>query len=231
MVYKKLLYIFVFFVHATWGQQKADNTTIKITNAHTTYINHCTNHLAAMRIALIDFNIDINQYVEKPKWRPELSFDSIYPEYRSRQRLIKTPTDLYDEFVEISVLKENLNSKNKIVLDTFFNTYQKVFQEIINDFETIQEFSKTLGAKPKKGKIEKVYELLESFKNKITELTVLNDTYSFLKKNKLGNEDLPSALQYSKNIIESCKQIMQSIRAKDTIQLKKLKKEHEQLML
>ena len=233
MKIKYILYFFLLFVQISWTQQKANDATITIVNSHATYINYTINNVTAIREGLIEFNRSLNLHIEhSDRLYPELRFDEIAPEYRSYRwkKIRKTRQDLENITSELYQLEDKLSQRDKEAFGTFFKRYQTQLEKVLKNYDAIKAFSKTLPKKPSKTEIYDTYQLLEAFKIDYDQLLVINSDFPLVIQKIWGKQTLPSALQYSKDVIINAKNIIRAMRSKDIATLQKLKVEHARLM-
>ncbi|MDB2606222.1 VWA domain-containing protein [Zobellia sp.] len=230
MIHKIIISLLLLVTINSWSQNRTDKTSRTVINAHVTYVNFCTNHIAAMNRNANDFNYDLDQSVKMPEeqrnqWirRVALKYDGqLHYEYTHAQL-----DSIYSKTVE---QRNNLPPADKQTLNDFFDGYQKLIHATNANFDAIKEFAGDGRQIFSNVQIEQGYEMLTTLEDNIKELAGQNVIFSDLASNLFGKEELPAKLRLTKDIAGVCQQIVRQIRNQDEEGLVKSMLEHEKLI-
>lgn len=228
---RKITFLFLLLQAAiSWSQKGTDNVSREIINAHISYVNLCTNHIAAMNHDLVNFNYDLYQSVKAAQREQTKQIRPVVLKYKGQLHYSYTHAQLDSIYTKTAAFRADLDTHTKQALDNFFDTYQSLFQSTTDNFDAIKKLAGNGKQRFDKSEITRGFELLTSLETKIRQLSFQNVIFSDLVITLFGAEELPWALQISKDIVAICQQMIRQIRTQDVKGLAQSINEHKKLV-
>ena len=228
---RKIIFLFLLLqAISSWSQKRTDNISREIINAQISYINLCTNHIAAMNQDLVNFNYDLDQSVKAVQREQTKQIRPVTLKYKGQLHYSYTHAQLDSIYTKTAALRADLDTNTKQALDKFFDKYQNLFKSTTDNFDVIKKLAGNGKQRFVKSEITHGFELLTSLETKISQLSFHNVIFSDLAITLFGAEELPLALQISKDIVAICQQMIRQVRTQDEQGLAQSIKEHKKLV-